>query len=193
MDTKNQKKLKSYLKAGHVYRRGDLAYCSKAIDRDLIALVNQGSLEKIGPGLYYSPAHSRFGVLPPQDADLVSRFLKEKRFLLYSWSQYNALGLGLTQLYNRVVVYNKKRHGLFKLGNKEFDFKNFARGFPKKLTPEFLLVDLLNNLSQLSEDTDQIKSNIKQHLLKFNAKKVIKNAEEYGKVATRYFLKEIYY
>ena len=49
------------------------------------------------------------------------------------WNQYNALGLGLTQLYNRLIVYNHKRHGIFKLGNKTFDFRRPARGFPMKL------------------------------------------------------------
>ena len=191
MKTTSQEKLRSHLKVGQVYRRGDLTKFSKAVDRDLMGLVQQGILEKIGAGLYYRPANSRFGALPPNNEALVARFLKDQNFLLYSWNQYNALGLGLTQLYNRVVVYNHKRHGVFKLGDQEFDFRNFARGFPKKLTAEFLLVDLLNNLLQLAEDADWVKVNIKQQLAKFDVKKVLKNSEEYGKIATQHFLKEI--
>ena len=191
MKTPSQEKLRSHLKVGQIYRRGDLTQFSKAVDRDLMGLVQQGILEKIGAGLYYRPANSRFGALPPNDEALVERFLKDKNFLLYSWNQYNALGLGLTQLYNRVVVYNHKRHGVFKFGGREFDFRNFARGFPRKLSPEFLVVDLLNNLSQLAEDADWVRANVKQKLARFDVKKILKNAEQYGKIATQHFLKEV--
>lgn len=191
MKTTSQEKLASQLKAGHVYRREDLTEFSKAVDRDLAVLVDQGSLEKIAAGLYYKPAHSRFGKLPPDETELVASFLKEKKFLLYSWNQYNALGLGLTQLYNRSVVYNHKRHGVFNLAGREFDFKNFSRGFPKKLTPEFLLVDLLNNLSELAEDSELVKSNVRENISNFDLKKVHRNSEEYGKISTKNFLKGI--
>ena len=183
--------LSSKLESGHVYRREDLTQFSKAVDRDLSTLVERGELEKVAAGLYYKPAQSRFGQLPPNENELVASFLKEKKFLLYSWNQYNALGLGLTQLYNRFVVYNHKRHGLFKLAGREFEFKNFARGFPKKLSPEFLLVDLLNNLSELAEDADLVKMNLKKKLSSFDLKKVHENCESYGKVSTKKFLRGI--
>lgn len=88
----------------------------------------------------------------------------------------------MTQLYNQPVVYNQKRHGLFKLGNKSFDFRRPLRGFPKKVTPEFLLVDLANNLNELAEDTDSVKEQIKKKLSKFNLKKVVYHSKEYGKL-----------
>ncbi len=74
------------------------------IDRDLYKLVQQGLLEKIAAGLYYKPQTSRYGDLPPNDEALVKAFLREDSFLLFSWNEYNALGLGLTQLYN-VLLY----------------------------------------------------------------------------------------
>ncbi len=191
MNTTSNQKLASHLKVGHVYRRKDLTKFSKAIDRELMTLVKDGVLEKVGAGLYYKPTNSRFGALPPNDKELVASFLKEKNFLLYSWNQYNSLGLGLTQLYNKPVVYNHKRHGLFKLGDKEFDFRHSSRRFPKTLSSEFLLVDLLNNLSELSEDTDFVKENIKKQFSKFDEKKALKYAEEYGKVATKHFINEL--
>ena len=48
-------------------------------------------------------------MLPPKDNDLMSCFLRDDHFLLYSLNQYNSLGVGLTQVYNRVVVLNRKR------------------------------------------------------------------------------------
>lgn len=193
MSKTSSKQLVSYLKPGRVYRRQTLLPFSKALDRDLATLTNKGVLEKVAPGLYYKPATSKFGTLPPSDAELVKEFLRGDPFLLYSWNQYNALGLGLTQLYNQVVVYNNKRHGVFKLGGMTFDFRRPARGFPSKLTPEFLLVDLINNLSELAENAELVKSQIKSSIHQFNAKKLALHVKLFGKIATKHFFKRIIY
>ena len=54
----------------------------------------------------------------PADDVVIEGFLRDKDFLVFSPSAYNTIGLGTTQLYNRTVVYNHKRHGVFKLGNR---------------------------------------------------------------------------
>lgn len=187
MQTRNFQKIHSKLQSGQVYRREAFLGLSKAADRDLIMLVNQGLLEKVGAGLYYKPKKSRFGALPPQDSALVKAFLKDSRFLIFSWNEYNSLGLGLTQLYNRLVVYNHKRHGLFELSGKQFDFQRPARGFQAKLTPEFLLIDLLNNLNNLSEDAEAVRSSVKSNLHRFNQKKLLTFSRRYGKISTQKF------
>lgn len=191
MRTRSFEKLNHHLKPGQVYRRDSLLSYSTAIDRDLIRLVQEGLLEKIAAGLYYKPRTSRYGNLPPEDRLLVKAFLRDDQFLLFSWNEYNTLGLGLTQLYNRIVVYNRKRHGIFKLGDKEFDFRRPACGFPGKLTPAFLVVDLLNNLNELAEDIEKIKAKLKSHLLPSLLKQARLCAKKYGKVATNKFLAEL--
>lgn len=192
MNTQHQP-LISYLKAGKVYRRDALLSFSKAIDRDLAMLIDNGELEKVAGGLYYKPKMSRYGTLPPSNKDLVKCFLRDDPFLLYSWNQYNTLGLGLTQLYNRWVVYNRKRHGLFVLGVQEFDFRRPSRGFPQQITPEFLLVDLVNNLAELDEDITFIKKQIENNFHRFSSNNVMHNVKLYGKVSTQYFFKEFCY
>lgn len=184
-------KLASYLRSGRVYRREDLLPFSKAVDRDLALLTQSKVLKKVAAGLYYKPAQSPFGVLPPDDKELVKSFLKDDPFLLYSWNHYNSLGLGLTQHYYQPVVYNHKRHGLFKLGNKEFDFRRPPRGFPKELTPEFLLVDLVNNLNELAEDSSKVREQIYRRVNQFNPKKVIYFVNKYGKVGTKRFFASV--
>lgn len=169
MGAQSHKKLVSRLESGNVYRREDLVLFSKAIDRDLNRLLDT-DLEKVGAGLYYYPVVSSFGRLPPSDKMLVNAFLRGDLFLLYSWNQYNSLGLGLTQLYNRMIVYNRKRHGEFTLGGKLYDFRRPTRGFPKKLSREYLLVDLLNNLKFLDEDPAALKQQILQKLTQFDQK-----------------------
>ena len=192
MYTRSFEKLAHHLKPGHVYRRESLLLYSKAVDRDLMRLSLDGLLEKVAPGLYYVPKTSRFGHLPPDDKTLVKAFLRDNNFLIISWNDYNSLGLGLTQLYNRTVVYNYKRHGIFKLGGKEFDFRRPARGFPKKLTSTFLIVDLLNNLNELAdENAETLKTRIKNKFSKVLLKQVSLCAKKYGKVATKKFFMEL--
>src|SRR5438477_11902292 len=106
----SSKRLENHLEMGRVYRREALLPFSNALDRDLKKQERLGTLEKVGVGLYYCPRKSRFGALPPTDHELVGSFLKDDPYLLFSWNDYNALGLGLTQLYNSVVVYTRKIH-----------------------------------------------------------------------------------
>jgi len=177
------------LQAGRVYRREDLARLSKAVDRHLQELVSTGTLKKLAQGLYYAPKQSSFGPLPPTDEQVVRGFLRDNEFLVFSPSSYNTVGLGTTQLYNSTLVYNHKRHGVFKLGNRQFHFRVKPR-FPKKLTPEFLYVDLLNNLDELAEDRDVVLSHARTKLLSFNQSLLLKTLDSYGSMATRKRVRE---
>lgn len=177
------------LRAGRVYRREDLARLSTAVDRHLRELVATGKLKKLAQGLYYAPKHSSFGPLPPADEQVVGGFLKDKEFLVFSPSAYNAVGLGTTQLYNRTMVYNHKRHGVFKLGNRQFDFRVKPR-FPKRLTPEFLYVDLLNNLDELAEDRDAVLRQACSKRSSFDPVRLQQAVASFGNLATRKRLQE---
>ncbi|MDP2653251.1 MAG: DUF6088 family protein [Candidatus Omnitrophota bacterium] len=157
--------LKKHLKPGQVYRRSDLEQWSNAVDRHLKQLVEEETLQKLSQGLYYYPMKVSFGNVPPEDEKLVSAFLKSDEFLLTTPNLYNSLGVGTTQLYNKRVVYNHKRHGQFMLGGKLFDFR-LKHKFPKELSREFLLVDLLNNLNELAEDREDVLKSVKDKVLK---------------------------
>ena len=147
--------LKGILKPGRVYRREDLTRWSTSVDRHLKQLVERGALTSSAGGLYAYPKETAFGPAPASDKDVVGAFLKDDRFLLASPNAYNSLGVGTTQLYDKTVVYNHKRHGDFQLGGRKFAFRVKPR-FPKSLTKEFLLVDLVNNLDQLAEAKDEV-------------------------------------
>lgn len=103
---------------------------------------------------------------------------------MFSPSSYNAVGLGTTQLYKSTLVYNHKRHGVFKLGNREFDFRVKPR-FPKKLTPEFLFVDLLNNLNELPEDRESVLQQAQNKLATFDSARLQLALNSFGSMATR--------
>src|SRR5690348_17174695 len=147
--------LKKHLRPGQVYRREDLAQWSNAVDRHLKQLQEDGTLTKLAPGLYSFPKETVFGKSPAADEELVETFLRDHRFLLASPNAYNSLGVGTTQLYNKTVVYNHKRHGEYALGGRKFEFR-MKPAFPKKLTREFLLVDLVNNLDRLAESKNEV-------------------------------------
>lgn len=176
--------LAAALRAGHVYRREDLARVSNAVDRHLRELIADGQLKKLAQGLYYAPRQSTFGAVPPDDRTLITAFLRDTEFLIFSPSIYNTLGLGTTQLYNRTLVYNHRRHGVFTLGNRQFDCRVKLR-FPKKLTPEFLFVDMLNNLAELAEDKTLVLQEAQRKALEFDRPQLLRALASFGSMATR--------
>lgn len=173
------RKLKRHLRRGQVYRRADLQRWSNAVDRHLKQLVAEGTLQKMSQGVYYYPKETVFGTAPPDEATLVRTFLKDDKFLITSPNAYNALEVGTTQLYNKRVVYNHKRHGGFELGGRKFFF-HMKPKFPKKVTPEFLLVDLVNNLDTLAEDKMAVLSKAKKIAAKLDPVKLKRTVSAYG-------------
>src|SRR5450432_2448321 len=160
--------LKQHLKPGGVYRREDLARFSNAVDRHLKQLVESKVLTKLAGGLYAYPKDTAFGRAPANDDTLVEAFLRDKRFLLASPNAYNGLGVGTTQLYDKTVVYNHKRHGNFSLGGRMFEFRA-KPSFPKTLSKEFLLVDLVNNLDRLAESKEEVLARVRERAASYDA------------------------
>lgn len=176
--------LKKKLRRGTVYRRADLTQLSKSIDRHLAELLEGETLQKVSRGLYYFPEQSNFGPVPPDERNLIRGFLKGERFLITSPNAYNSLGVGTTQLYNVKIVYNHKRHGEIKLGNRSFLFQ-LKHHFPKKITPEFLLVDLVNNIDKLAEDHSEILGKAFSKAQQLNANELKKAVADYGNTKTK--------
>lgn len=182
--------LQKHLQPGAVYRRSDLLSWSNAIDRHLDKLLKNKVLKKLSGGLYYFPSKTSFGEMPPTEENLVSAFLKDSHFLILHPSLYNSLGLGATQLYNETVVYNHKRHGVFELGKLKYRFvrKHF---FPEKITEAFLLIDFLNNVKNLPENTASLLQAAANKLKKMNHKSVQDTAFKYGGVGTKKFVSQV--
>jgi hypothetical protein len=182
--------LKNHLRPGQVYRREDLARWSNAVDRHLAQLMAEGTLTKLAGGLYLCPKKTAFGAAPPEDGKLVETFLKDHRFLMASPNAYNGLGVGTTQLYDKTVVYNHKRHGKYTLGGRTFDFR-MKPSFPKSLSKEFLLVDLVNNLDQLAEDKERVLARVKGQAVSFDASRLERAVRDYGNVKTKKFFAQV--
>ncbi len=182
--------LKRHLKPGTVYRRSDLAQWSRSVDRHARELVEAGVLKKLQNGLYYYPRQSSFGPVPAEDEQLVRTFLKDDEFLLTSPNAYNRLGVGTTQLHNMRVVYNHKRHGVFQLGGRTFDFRRKYK-FPRRATEEFLLVDLMNNLDRLPEDQAMLRTRVRSRARQMEPRKLKLAVKRYANVATRKYFEAV--
>jgi len=178
--------LRRRLRPGNVYRRQDLARWTNAVDRHLKQLADEGTFTKLAGGLYGYPKQTVFGKAPAEDDKLVEAFLKDKRFLLASPNTYNSLGVGTTQVYDKTVVYNHKRHGRFSLGGRALDFR-VKPNFPKSLSKEFLLVDLVNNLDQLAESKNEVLARVKERAADLDVLRLKRAARDYGNVRTQKF------
>ena len=192
METSALTEVRKHLRAGRVYRREDLVQWSASVDRHLRTLVGEGDLKKLRYGLYYCPKRFAFGEAPASEHELVQAFLKTDHFVVTSPNLYNQLGLGTTQLYNKRVVYNRKRHGHFLLDGRRFSFRR-PKSFPPTLSKEFLYVDALNNKKELLEDTSRLESLVATRIKRSDQKKLLVVAKRYGKVATRKFFEALVY
>jgi hypothetical protein len=182
--------LKRHLRPGRVYRREDLLAWSRSVDRHLKELTVHGNLQKLRTGLYYCPRRFEFGEAPADEHELVKAFLRTDHFVVTSPNVYNQLGLGATQLYNKRVIYNQKRHGTFAFGNRTVTFER-RLNVPKHLSPEFLLVDLVNELGELAEDRDAILSRVRERAKEMDPRKLSRAVSRYGKCSTQKKFREM--
>jgi hypothetical protein len=183
-------RLKRHFRPGRVYRREELLPWSHSVDRHLKELIIDGTLQKLRTGLYYSPRKFEFGETSADEHELVKAFLKTDRYVVTSPNAYNQLGLGTTQLYNKRVVYNQKRHGTFPLGNRTVTFERRVN-VPKQLSPEFLLVDLVNELAGLAEDRDAVLSRVREKAREMDQRKLSRAISLYGKCSTQKKFREM--
>lgn len=178
------------MKPGRVYRRQDLKSATTAIDRDLKTIVACGRARKLAGGLYCLTGTKPFGAASPEEKELVRAFLKSGDFLLASHNDFDQLGLGPTQPYDSRVVYNHKRSGDFLLGGKRFRFR-IVRAYPKSLSTEYLLVDLLNHAGKFPGVADRIIENMSSNPGTPDCEKLAACLARYGSLRARDLLRGI--
>ena len=84
-----------------------------------------------------------------------------------------------------------KRSGEFRLGGRRFQFRRVP-AYPKKLSKEYLLVDLMNHLRELPDDISAVRRNLKYQINEFDRSKVSEYVRRYGRPAARRALSEAY-
>jgi|SRR5712671_4603622 len=192
MQTTALTELKKHLRPGRVYRREEVAHWSASVDRHLKTLLEEGALKKLRYGMYYCPKKFDFGEAPASEHELVQAFLKTDHFVLTSPNLYNQLGLGTTQLYNKRVVYNRKRHGTYDLGGRVYQFER-RMNVPRKLSKEFLLVDLVNELDHLAEDRDAVLARVHENASQMDSRRLSRAVSLYGNHSSQRLWKSLGY
>jgi hypothetical protein len=134
------------LEAGRVYRTRQLGAWSANAARLAKRLVAKGELLPLAHGLFVHPTKSRFGPVPPDDVELMRAFLDGEPYVFTGPDRWNALGLGTTAMHAMPLVYNTKRSGNFKLGQRPFQLRRVA--FPKNPPAEWFVVDLFEHTDQ---------------------------------------------
>lgn len=186
--SKAQQMLKS-MRAGKIYRQCELQAKWPNASHDLATLVKEGYVEKASSGLYYKPSRTKYGLVAPKDEELVRSFLQDDDFLLVDVNSYTSLVGGLTQLSMGYKVLNRRRHGLFNLAGFHFDFR-VRRAYPKKVTKEFLLVDLLDNIKEV-EDGTPIQEKLVPRLKEYDPNLLLRTASLYGNRSTEKLLERV--
>ena len=87
-------------------------------------------------------------------------------------------------------MYNHKRRGEFILNGRNLVFK-LKSGFPAKLSKEFLVIDLLNNLDELAEDKEQIIKKFQNGIDRFDFIELGRMARQYGSGYTKKLVKSV--
>jgi len=62
--------------------------------------------------------------------------------------------------------------------------------FPKKLTKEFLLVDLVNNLEQLAEAKTEVLERVRERAASYASQRMKQAVRDYGSVRTKKFFEQ---
>ena len=79
-----------------------------------------------------------------------------------------------------------REHGEYALGGRRFDFR-MKPAFPRKLSREFLLVDLVNNLDRLAESRVELLERVQRQAVSVDRPRLLRAARHYGNVRTRKF------
>ncbi|MBI5547615.1 MAG: hypothetical protein HY901_27340 [Deltaproteobacteria bacterium] len=173
------------LEPGRVYRTRDLAAWGANAPRLAKRLVRDGALLPLAHGLFVYPKRGRFGVVPPTDEEVMRAFLDGGRFLFTGPERWNALGLGTTAVFASTLVYNTKRSGSFELGGRRFLLRRVA--FPDQPTPEWYVVDLLENAERAGASRADIALALRRAVRAgaFEHERLRAMARQYGTRATQ--------
>lgn len=173
------------LTPGQVFRTATLRRWGQNPTRLAQRLEREGRVQRLGHGLLYVPRVTKFGVAPPGEEALLDALLDGTPHLVTGPPRWNALGLGSTALHVRPLVYNTKRTGTFTLAGRTFELRRVA--FPREVTAEWFVVDLLHNADSVGQDRADLARHLASALRRgrFDGTKLLDMADQFGTRAER--------
>lgn len=178
------------LTAGRVYRTADFKRWGANPTRTAERLVATGKIIRLRHGMYYRPLLSKWGTLPPTREEVLRAVLKGTPFVVTGSGPWNALRLGSTAVFPTPLVYNAKLSGEETVGALRFSFRRVR--FPRRLTAEWFVIDLIQNRRMAGLDTETLAQHLGPALAegRFDAGRLASVAIEYGTRETRAIVDE---
>lgn len=179
------------LSPGKVYRTGHFRRFGDNPTRFVTKLVAEGKLKRLQSGLYYAPKLSSFGEVPPSQTSLLKARFGSQPFLVSGLSVWNTLGLGTTAVEALPLVYNKTVSGQRQIGPFRFEFRRVR--FPRSPSPEFFVIDLLENRERAGLDLELAQRALGQalHTGRFDRSRLEEMAKKFGSQATKDFVRAV--
>lgn len=170
---------------GRAYRTQELRAWSANPTRLARRLVREGKLREAAHGLFYVPVKSRFGKAPASEVQILRGFLGDSPFVITGPPIWNALGLGTTAMFSSTLVYNRKRTGEFTFDGRHFLLRRVY--FPKKPSPEWFVIDLLQHHDMAGVSLDDLSDRLLATLRegRWDRDRLREMASRYGTRATR--------
>jgi len=179
------------LTPGTVFRTAALRRWGENPTRLAHRLEREGRVQRLGHGFLYVPRETKFGTAPPSDEALMDALLDGTPHLVTGPVRWNALGLGSTALHVHPLVYNTKRTGTFTLGGRTFELRRVA--FPREVTAEWFVVDLLRHTDSVGLDRDDLARHLVAALKRgrFDRERLFDMADQFGTRPDRDFVRQV--
>ena len=171
------------LAPGAVFRTAALRRWGENPTRLSQRLERDGLVQRLGHGLLFVPKLTKFGAAAPSDSALLDALLDGGPYVITGPIRWNALGLGSTGLYVHPLVYNTKRTCSVTLGGRTFNLRRVA--FPREVTAEWFVVDLLRHTDAAGLDPGDLIHNLVRAVKhgRFDRARLMEMAERFGTVA----------
>lgn len=125
----------------------------EAVIKALNRMVKSGKIAKLSKGKYYKPETSVFGVLPPNQAQIVKDLLEENgktSGYLTGYSIYNKLGL-TTQVSNTIQIGKKEIRPAFKRDRYTISFLKQKNTITKENIPLLQILDSVRLIKKIPD------------------------------------------
>ena len=168
------------LNPGTVFRTAALRRWGENPTRLSQRLERDGLVQRLGHGFLFVPKLTKFGMAPPSDSAILDALLDRSPYVVTGPTRWNALGLGSTALHVHPLVYNTKRTGSVTLGGRTFELRRVA--FPRDLTAEWFVVDLLRHTDAAGLDQADLVRNLVSAVAhgRFDHARLLEMAERFG-------------